>query len=88
MSRKKVISAPLPLSLPPPLSHSPSLSPSLPPSLSNRAECYLRLNDPQRALHDCNRSLCLDQTMFVKVQWRRSRAYQRMDLDYPAWLDM
>jgi tetratricopeptide (TPR) repeat protein len=55
---------------------------------SNRAECYLRVNEPQRAVHDCNRSLCLDQSMYVKVQWRRSRAYQRLNLDYPAWLDM
>ncbi|CAI8028606.1 Sperm-associated antigen 1A [Geodia barretti] len=55
---------------------------------SNRAECFLRVNDPQRALHDCNRALCLDHSMNVKVQWRRSRAYQRLNIDYPAWLDM
>ena len=55
---------------------------------SNCAECYLRVNDAKRAIHDCNRALCLDKTTRVKVQWRRSRAYQKLNLDYPAWLDM
>ena len=55
---------------------------------SNRAECHLRSKNPKRAIHDCNRSLCLDTAAKVKVQWRRSRAYQKLNLDYPAWLDM
>ncbi len=56
--------------------------------ISNRAECHLRGKNPKRAIHDCNRALCLDMVSKVKVQWRRSRAYQKLNLDYPAWLDM
>ena len=55
---------------------------------SNRAESYLRANEPRRAIHDCNRALCLDLSTRIKVQWRRSRAFQKLNLDYPAWLDM
>ena len=41
-----------------------------------------------KAVHDCNRSLCLDNSAKVKVQWRRSRAYKQLGMLYPAWLDM
>ncbi len=61
---------------------------SLHRSCSNRAECHLRSKNAKKAIHDCNRSLCLDTVTRVKVQWRRSKAYQSLDLDYPAWLDM
>ena len=55
---------------------------------SNRAECYLQASEYKKAIHDCNRSLCLDKSLQMKVQRRRARAYQKLDLDYAAWLDM
>ena len=59
-----------------------------PPLHSNRAECYLQASEYRKAIRDCNRSLCLDMSLQMKVQRRRARAYQKLDLDYAAWLDM
>ena len=57
-----------------------------PPS-SNRAECYLKIHQPRKAVRDCNKALAMN-PLNLKARWRRSNAWQNIGMKYPAALDL
>ena len=61
-----------------------SLSLSL---FSNRAECYLKTNKFCEAIRDCNKALAMSPRN-LKARWRRAQAFQALEKDYPAALDL
>jgi tetratricopeptide (TPR) repeat protein len=54
---------------------------------SNRSECYLQTDQPRKAIKDCNRALAVNPCN-MKVRWRRAQAFQRINYNYPAALDL
>ena len=56
---------------------------------SNRAQCHLLLQDPEAAISDTTRALCLHKPMngHGRSLWRRSQAYEMMGLAKESLLD-
>lgn len=56
---------------------------------SNRAQCYLLLNDPNAAISDTTRALCLSNppNSHSKSLWRRSQAYDMKGLAKESLMD-
>ena len=69
------------------LSFLPSPSSSSPLLPSNRAECYLKLNQSRKAVRDCNKALAMNPEN-LKARWRRAQAWQNIGVKYPAALDL
>ena len=57
---------------------------------ANKAQCYLKLNQPQDAAANCNEALelDLDRTTYVKVLYRRGMAFKMMKEYSKAELDL
>lgn len=57
---------------------------------ANKAQCYLKLNQPQDAAANCNEALKLDldRTTYVKVLYRRGMAFKMMKEYSKAELDL
>ena len=57
---------------------------------ANKAQCYLKLNQPQDAAANCNEALELelDRTTYVKVLYRRGMAFKMMKEYSKAELDL
>lgn len=53
------------------------LYPENPVIYSNRAQCFLKLNQPERALSDCDKALSLDQGN-IKALFRRAMAFKML----------
>ncbi|CAN1317701.1 Tetratricopeptide repeat protein 1 [Linum perenne] len=56
---------------------------------SNRAQCYLLLQQPQAAISDATRALCLHSPLnrHAKSLWRRAQAYDMLGLAKESLLD-
>eukprot|EP00249_Psilotum_nudum_P022597 c28577_g1_i5 orf=951-2855(+) len=56
---------------------------------SNRAQCYLLLQDPTAAISDTTRALCLHSPVnrHSKSLWRRAQAYEMLGLEKESLLD-
>ncbi|MCO5603227.1 hypothetical protein L7F22_057374 [Adiantum nelumboides] len=56
---------------------------------SNRAQCHLLLQDPEAALSDTTRALCLHKPLngHGRSLWRRSQAYEMLGLSKESLLD-
>ncbi|XP_052204679.1 uncharacterized protein LOC127809704 isoform X2 [Diospyros lotus] len=56
---------------------------------SNRAQCYLVLSDPESAIRDATRALCLsgEGRMHGKSLWRRSQAYDMKGMSRESLMD-
>ncbi|CAK9320433.1 unnamed protein product [Citrullus colocynthis] len=56
---------------------------------SNRAQCFLLLRDPEAAISDTTRALCLSKqgSPHVRSLWRRSQAYDMMGLSKESLMD-
>lgn len=57
---------------------------------SNRAQCHLLLRDPEAALSDTTRALCLSSSvtcLHVKSLWRRSQAYDMKGVARESLMD-
>ncbi|ELU18522.1 hypothetical protein CAPTEDRAFT_219848 [Capitella teleta] len=61
--------------------------PENPVAFSNRALCYLRLNQPDMVIDDCNKALSLDFGN-VKALFRRAQAYRMMGKHEECAIDL